>query len=60
VPVLYAIRPRFSEQGAALVAKRPGLARVEVFPAAGHALFLDEPARFNSVVSTFAQGAFRR
>ena len=55
VPVLYAIRPRYEEQGEALLRKRPGLARVELFTEAGHALFLDEPARFNSVVTAFAE-----
>ncbi len=55
VPVLYAIRPRFEEQGRLLVAKRPELARVEVFQEAGHALFIDEPSRFNKVLSAFAE-----
>ena len=55
VPVLYAIRPRFEEQGEALLRKRPSLATVEVFAEAGHALFLDEPPRFNSAVTSFAE-----
>ena len=55
VPVLYAIRPRFEEQGEALLRKRPTLASVELFPEAGHALFLDEPARFNAAVTAFAE-----
>ena len=55
VPVLYVIRPRFEEQGDALLRKRPSLATVEVFAEAGHALFLDEPARFNSAVTAFAE-----
>jgi non-heme chloroperoxidase len=58
VPVLYAIRPRFSEQGALLLAKRPALASVEIFPQAGHALFLDEPERFNLITSAFARRVF--
>jgi microsomal epoxide hydrolase len=53
-PVLYAIRPRFEEQGRLLVSKRPGLAEVEVFQDAGHALFIDEAPRFNRVVTEFA------
>ncbi|MEI7773728.1 MAG: alpha/beta hydrolase [Verrucomicrobiota bacterium] len=55
VPVLYAIRPRYEEQGEALLRKRPSLAKVELFNEAGHALFLDEPTRFNSVVTAFAE-----
>jgi pimeloyl-ACP methyl ester carboxylesterase len=38
-----------------LAAKRPKLARVEVFPEAGHALFIDEPEKFNRILSQFAQ-----
>jgi len=55
VPILYVIRPRFQEQGQILTAKRPRLARVEVFPEAGHALFIDEPEKFNRILSQFAQ-----
>jgi microsomal epoxide hydrolase len=55
VPVLYVIRPRYEEQGEALLRKRPTLAKVELFTEAGHALFLDEPTRFNSVVTAFAE-----
>lgn len=53
VPILYAIRPQFEGQGKLLCEKRPTLARMEVFSNAGHALFIDEPARFNRVVDTF-------
>lgn len=58
VPVLYAIRPRFAEQGAALRAKKPSLATVEIFPSAGHALFLDEPGRFNRITADFSRRVF--
>lgn len=58
VPVLYAIRPRFAGQGEALRSKRPTLASVEVFPQAGHALFWDEPARFNRLTAEFARRVF--
>ncbi|MBX7250002.1 MAG: alpha/beta hydrolase [Caulobacteraceae bacterium] len=51
-PVLYVIRPRFREQGEALLAERPR-ARVEVFETAGHALFVDEPDRFNALIEGF-------
>ena len=55
VPILYAIRPRFEGQGKLLCAKRPAQAQMEVFSEAGHALFIDEPARFNRLVGNFAQ-----
>ena len=59
VPVLYAVRPRFKDQGEALLAKRPaGLIRVEIFATAGHALFVDEAARFNRLVDEFCQFVF--
>jgi non-heme chloroperoxidase len=54
VPIFYAVRPRFEEQGRLLVGKRPGQASMEVFREAGHALFLDEPQRFNELVERFA------
>lgn len=55
VPILYAIRPRFEEQGRLLRAKRPAQVQLEVFSQAGHALFIDEPGRFNRLVGTFAE-----
>ncbi len=58
LPVLYAIRPRFAEQGAALRSKRPKSASVEIFERAGHALFLDEPNRFNELTAAFARRVF--
>lgn len=54
MPILYAIRPRFEEQGRLLVSKRPRQASMEVFREAGHALFLDEPRRFNNLIESFA------
>ncbi len=58
VPILYAIRPRFEEQGKLLCAKRPSQAQMEVFSEAGHALFIDEPARFNRLIGAFAEKAW--
>jgi len=55
VPVLYAITPRFKEQGDALKARLP-TARVSIYPEAGHALFVDAAARFNSDVERFVEG----
>ena len=55
VPVLYAITPRFKEQGEALKARLP-TARVSIYPEAGHALFVDAAARFNADVESFVEG----
>ena len=52
VPVLYAIRPKFAEQGAALQAHL-STARVALYPDAGHALFVDEAEHFNRDVEGF-------
>ena len=52
-PVLYAVRPRLEGQARLLEAKRPKTATIEIFPNAGHAIFLDEPQRFNAVVDSF-------
>ena len=55
VPVLYAITPRFKEQGEALKARLP-TARVSIYPEAGHALFVDAADRFNADVDRFVEG----
>ena len=52
VPLLYVIRPRWLAQGENLVRNRPRT-ELEVFNDAGHALFVDEPAHFNSVTESF-------
>jgi non-heme chloroperoxidase len=52
VPLLYVIRPRWVAQGENLMRNRPDT-EMEVFTNAGHALFVDEPARFNSVTEEF-------
>ncbi len=52
VPVLYAVRPRWVAQGENLVRTRPDT-EMEVFSDAGHALFVDDPARFNSMTEQF-------
>jgi non-heme chloroperoxidase len=51
-PVIYICESRLSPQGDILKSKIPG-ARVEVFPNAGHAIFVDEPEHFNKVVTEF-------
>jgi len=51
-PVLYVVRPRWAAQAASLVQHRPGT-ETELFADAGHALFVDEPARFNAMLDDF-------
>jgi microsomal epoxide hydrolase len=59
VPVMYAIRPRFRDQADSLTKKRdPERIRIEIFQSAGHALFVDEAARFNRVTLEFCAFAF--
>lgn len=53
-PLLYAVTPQFAEQAANLARHRPGT-QVELFEKAGHALFADEPARFNALLDRFVQ-----
>jgi microsomal epoxide hydrolase len=53
-PILYVVRPRWQEQAKNLVAKDKN-AEFVLFPDAGHALFVDEPDKFNSVVRDFLQ-----
>ncbi|HYZ24539.1 MAG TPA: alpha/beta hydrolase [Rhodopila sp.] len=52
VPLLYVVRPHWVAQGENLVRNRPAT-EMEVFEHAGHALFVDEPVRFNSVTDQF-------
>jgi non-heme chloroperoxidase len=51
-PLLYAVTPQYAGQAQRLKAKRPAT-RVEIFENAGHALFVDEPERFNAVLIDF-------
>jgi non-heme chloroperoxidase len=55
-PVLYAVTPRWAEQAENLKRNYPR-ATVEIFEAAGHALFVDEAARFNASVQRFLESA---
>lgn len=52
-PLLYVVTPQFEEQARNLEKNRPGT-RIELFSEAGHALFVDEPARFNALMLDFA------
>ena len=51
-PILYVVRPRFAGQAGNLVAHDP-MAEASVFETAGHALFVDEAARFNALMDSF-------
>jgi microsomal epoxide hydrolase len=52
-PVLYVVRPGWlSEQAANLARNRPGT-QITVFGDAGHALFVDDAPRFNSLLAHF-------
>jgi len=51
-PLLYIVRPRWVPQADTLVRNRPGT-ESEIFTEAGHALFVDEAARFNTIVDRF-------
>ncbi|MCC6535145.1 MAG: alpha/beta fold hydrolase [Burkholderiales bacterium] len=54
-PLLYVVTPQFAAQAANLAHHRPGT-RIEVFAQAGHALFADEPRRFNALLEDFVRG----
>jgi microsomal epoxide hydrolase len=52
-PVLYVVRPGWlAEQAANLAHNRPGT-QIAVFSDAGHALFVDDAARFNALLGGF-------
>jgi microsomal epoxide hydrolase len=52
-PVLYIVRPGWlAEQAANLAHNRPGT-QIAVFDNAGHALFVDDAARFNALLAGF-------
>jgi microsomal epoxide hydrolase len=52
-PLLYVVTPQYKEQAANLKRNRPAT-EVELFKNAGHALFVDEPRRFNALIRKFA------
>lgn len=51
-PMLYLAEASQKNQAKILVRELPG-ARVELFESAGHALFVDEPGRFNRILADF-------
>ena len=58
-PLLYAVTAQFAEQARNLQKNRKGT-KVEFFRDAGHALFVDEPERFNALITRFAQSLSSR
>lgn len=57
-PLLYVVTPQFAEQAQNLKRNRPQTETV-VFERAGHALFVDEPERFNALLEEFADRVAR-
>jgi microsomal epoxide hydrolase len=53
VPLLYVVTPQFAAQATNLKRNRPAT-ETAVFESAGHALFADEPVRFNALLADFA------
>ncbi len=58
-PALYVVTARFKEQALNLKRSRPKV-QVAVFEDAGHALFVDEPERFNTLLETFIDEVSQR
>ncbi len=55
-PLLYAVSAQFAAQAQSLQQHRPAT-QIEVFETAGHALFADEPVRFNELLAGFVAAA---
>jgi microsomal epoxide hydrolase len=58
-PLLYIVTPQFAGQADALQRHRPATC-VSVFEEAGHALFVDEPERFNRLIADFVGNLSRK
>ena len=58
-PLLYAVTLQFEEQARNLEKNRRGT-RIEIFSEAGHALFVDEPQQFNTLLLDFASSVISR
>jgi pimeloyl-ACP methyl ester carboxylesterase len=54
-PVLFAYQPETQQSVDFLKSKLGDKVRLERFEGAGHALFVDEPDRFNQVLEQFLQ-----
>ena len=51
-PILYVVRPHLAGQAANLQANHPS-AETVIFPGVGHALFVDDPDRFDALMEDF-------
>jgi microsomal epoxide hydrolase len=56
-PLLFVVTPSLRGQAETLRRKRQGTS-IEVFAGAGHALFVDEPDRFNALLDAFLDRVF--
>ncbi|MSP04765.1 MAG: alpha/beta hydrolase [Acetobacteraceae bacterium] len=52
-PILYVVRPKFAAQAGNLTRNHPNAESVVLSNDVGHALFVDDPAGFNALVSDF-------
>ena len=59
VPLLYVVTPQLAGQAENLRRARPAT-RVEVFEEAGHALFADDPERFNRLLESLLAASANR
>jgi pimeloyl-ACP methyl ester carboxylesterase len=50
--VLYVVRPRWAAQAENLSRNRPGT-ETAIFTNVGHALFVDDPIRFDALLESF-------
>ena len=55
-PLLYVVSPQFAAQAKALQQNRPAT-QIAIFENVGHALFVDEPAKFNALLAGFIAAA---
>jgi non-heme chloroperoxidase len=53
-PILYIVTPRLAGQAENLAARHPGV-QTDIYTDAGHALFIDDGARFNAEMAGFLQ-----
>ena len=58
-PLLYVVTPQFEEQARNLEKNRPGTC-IDLFADAGHALFVDEPERFNCALFDFSNACSKK
>ena len=59
-PAMFVWHDRRSEEWTATVHRHKPAAEIVVIPNAGHALFVDQPERFNEAVGRFLQTVHRR